>query len=664
MGPHGHYSQVDYLESFLNGITFVGIMSSDLCSIIRKEFNNLIDHSLDIQLAYYRPISNSINRARLRGFNFAAKNLLNLELLVHQLFGASFTELPVKTYLSELNDTRNRAVRAIQFFDRYPDEVQSWITYYEKNKGHVRKLGSLARATDIAGIAVSAWLAMYLDEQGYSAAFALGTSALLYTIDFLRKKRKTDSFERVGAYVASTIPALGALAAYLVTHDANHLNEARDLSIAPVLLYFVAILPPSLYSTLAPKIEEGSKLMGRRLNSRFSGSTKRESIADVGDAYAEAFSRRKFSLNLYNQAEVMATARNSVGDFFDRTKRLTYTLSEIRRVQLLPHITEVPAEMIDKFEQACAAYLRGGQKEDIRLKRKRIKDHIIGRYTREEIVAQVNLVDRMVESETAGSGEPSKLEFLRPELDLEGFKTVDSRDLEIYALARHYGADEKNAVRISRRAIRNDVLYVVARTTQILGEEGAEQVLKINPQLLLMKNPKKNPYFGALASTWSWIQESFGEATPVLYIKTNPYIFSSLEGLLKIRELATEPKLDSSIVRVDKPQPIPEVSVVFSQDLTELYTTKSYVGRYPIGPLMDLTKEKIERNPQGELIRDSPTGQYILRRLRDRHNLAPDVKVFKMQPKGGLRALYTRQNGGVKVLEILTHGDYDRMMKK
>ena len=53
----------------------------------------------------------------------------------------------------------------------------------------------------------------------------------------------------------------------------------------------------------------------------------------------------------------------------------------------------------------------------------------------------------------------------------------------------------------------------------------------------------------------------------------------------------------------------------------------------------------------------------ILHRLRNRHNLAPGLTVFKMQPIGSLRALYTRQNDTVTILEIMTHSQYDRMMK-
>lgn len=110
-------------------------------------------------------------------------------------------------------------------------------------------------------------------------------------------------------------------------------------------------------------------------------------------------------------------------------------------------------------------------------------------------------------------------------------------------------------------------------------------------------------------------------------------------------------------------EPPMQVSVVLDQNLSSIYDTRQQIGGYSIRPLIDLTRVKIERNPNGEVIKDAGTGQYLLRRLRKRHDLPSGLTVFKMQPIGSLRAIYMRQGDTINVLEILTHSQYERMMK-
>lgn len=103
-------------------------------------------------------------------------------------------------------------------------------------------------------------------------------------------------------------------------------------------------------------------------------------------------------------------------------------------------------------------------------------------------------------------------------------------------------------------------------------------------------------------------------------------------------------------------------NITFSDNLLSM-KKRSQIGGYKITTLMDLTQQKIEYNQKGELIRDAQSAQIMLQKIRSRHNLAPDVNVYKMQPIGSMRALYIRNNGDIKVLEIMTHGDYDNLMK-
>lgn len=104
------------------------------------------------------------------------------------------------------------------------------------------------------------------------------------------------------------------------------------------------------------------------------------------------------------------------------------------------------------------------------------------------------------------------------------------------------------------------------------------------------------------------------------------------------------------------------IQVNFSHKLQDLYETKEQVGGYTYGPLMDLTQEKLENNPKGTPIKEG-TGRHLLTKLRKKHGLSNDVRVYKMQPIGALRTLYTLQAGKIQVLDILTHTDYDRMLK-
>ena len=103
--------------------------------------------------------------------------------------------------------------------------------------------------------------------------------------------------------------------------------------------------------------------------------------------------------------------------------------------------------------------------------------------------------------------------------------------------------------------------------------------------------------------------------------------------------------------------------VTFS-DTLEKRRKKGLLGGYKLKTLMDLTQQKIIYHHKGELIRDAQSGKIMLDKLRQRHNLPEDANIYKMQPIGALRTLYTRNNGDVKVLEIMTHEEYNTWLKK
>ncbi|HLD87641.1 MAG TPA: hypothetical protein VJB12_06295 [Candidatus Nanoarchaeia archaeon] len=107
------------------------------------------------------------------------------------------------------------------------------------------------------------------------------------------------------------------------------------------------------------------------------------------------------------------------------------------------------------------------------------------------------------------------------------------------------------------------------------------------------------------------------------------------------------------------------IGIAFSYELQRMHQKKQRVAGYDIGVLMDLTREKIEGNPHiGELVRDQGrSSMYLVERLRDRHALPENIPIFKMQPRGSLRALYVVDaNKNIQVLDIVTHKEYDRMM--
>jgi len=105
------------------------------------------------------------------------------------------------------------------------------------------------------------------------------------------------------------------------------------------------------------------------------------------------------------------------------------------------------------------------------------------------------------------------------------------------------------------------------------------------------------------------------------------------------------------------------LNVTFSDELEKL-RKKGHLGGYKYKTLMDLSQQKIIYHQKGKLIRDAQSGKIMLNKLRQRHNLPEDANIYKMQPIGSLRTLYTRNNGDVKVLEIMTHEEYNTWLKK
>lgn len=106
---------------------------------------------------------------------------------------------------------------------------------------------------------------------------------------------------------------------------------------------------------------------------------------------------------------------------------------------------------------------------------------------------------------------------------------------------------------------------------------------------------------------------------------------------------------------------IPQVT--FS-DTLEKRRKKGLLGGYKLKILMDLTQQKIIYHQKGELIKNAQNGKIMLDKLRRKHKLAKDEKIYKMRPIGTLRTLYTKNNENIKVLEIMTHEEYNTWLKK
>jgi hypothetical protein len=88
------------------------------------------------------------------------------------------------------------------------------------------------------------------------------------------------------------------------------------------------------------------------------------------------------------------------------------------------------------------------------------------------------------------------------------------------------------------------------------------------------------------------------------------------------------------------------------------------VAGFPLKSLIELTVSKLSAQPEGTVLRrTTPGGKNIMNAMVRRHDIDPDSALYKTQPISSLRALYMREGNALVVLEILTHEQYDTLMK-
>src|SRR3989344_1683803 len=98
-------------------------MVPDLCSAIAGELRKLDRHSQDVELNYYRPVLDPSAQARLQITNIEKRNRLKSLLARDLSSGMPLTQLPIRGYLHELDEIRNRAVKAGEEFNSRKEEV-------------------------------------------------------------------------------------------------------------------------------------------------------------------------------------------------------------------------------------------------------------------------------------------------------------------------------------------------------------------------------------------------------------------------------------------------------------------------------------------------------------------------------------------------------------
>lgn len=136
-----------------------------------------------------------------------------------------------------------------------------------------------------------------------------------------------------------------------------------------------------------------------------------------------------------------------------------------------------------------------------------------------------------------------------------------------------------------------------------------------------------------------------------------------------LRERRTISGIDSPIKSEGKIQtnaPVtnaPILQVVLCPELQQLYGTNERKDGYLMKVVMDATRQKIENDPNGSVIKYNGSTSTMLKKLREKHRLPDNTTIYKMQPLGRFRSLYTRTGNEVKVLDIVTHPEYDRMLK-
>lgn len=87
------------------------------------------------------------------------------------------------------------------------------------------------------------------------------------------------------------------------------------------------------------------------------------------------------------------------------------------------------------------------------------------------------------------------------------------------------------------------------------------------------------------------------------------------------------------------------------------------VAGYRAASLLDLVETKLQHAQQHEVVKKTTNGIHLYEHLGKKHGLSQHASLFKIQPRGSLRALYTIRNGTIKVLDIMTHAEYDRILK-
>jgi|SRR3989338_1153761 len=102
--------------------------------------------------------------------------------------------------------------------------------------------------------------------------------------------------------------------------------------------------------------------------------------------------------------------------------------------------------------------------------------------------------------------------------------------------------------------------------------------------------------------------------------------------------------------------------IEFSSDLAKSREGGMIAG-YKASSLIDVVETKLQHVEQHEVVRKTTGGIHLYEKLGRKHDLPENASLFKMQPRGSLRALYTIHNGTIKVLDIMTHAEYDKMLK-
>jgi len=469
-----------------------------LCSVVRKQFTSLVGTLNDIELAYMPPKRNTAgNRTRLTGLNLTMKGLVQLRGIVQQLQTGSVVDFPAVDYLNELNFFRQRAVDTTEMFSRAPNSVHSWTDFYERSRGAYSRVRKAVKISDLVGAGISLGAAYYLDQKDYSINEGLIAAAMLYSLDFLRTKGQTDSWARIGAVTAASLPVLGALASYLTSDNASW-QSVKDLFLTPANLMAFAHIPAMLYV------------------------------------------KTRLDVNDYLDGQRLASAPDSVGDFFERTRKLSYTLAEVLRLQRIDGINgNAPDDMLQNFEKACVDYLNGtGKKENIRLARLKVRGH----YSKKAQASGVQ--SPAIQDETNGAIEQSHsiLTALTAKFSPESEHDLESRtlgakevqasigDLRTFNLAIDHGVDRDLALKISHQVSYKNTSGVVERLTTIVGQD-YRSLVAANPNLLAMDREKSEAYFRNLSAVLGRIAQ-YGERAPQNFIvSNNPIAFASLDGL-------------------------------------------------------------------------------------------------------------------------------------